>query len=246
MNQINEQLKTLRLSHAATALDQQREQLSTYAELNFEERLSLLLESEQLGRNQAKIQRLKRQAKLRVDALPSQIIYKEGRGLKRTQMSELLTGGYLHKRQNVLVTGPTGAGKTYVACALAAQACEQLHSVRYHRLCRLLDDLSSGRLDGTYQKQLMALSRKQLLILDDWGMEKLSPDHAGHLLELLEDRYQTSSTIMISQLPVKEWYNMIGNATVADALLDRLIHNSHRIELGGESMRKLAQSGQVG
>lgn len=245
MNPINEQLKSLHLSHAASALEQQREQLSTYAELNFEQRLSLLLESELLGRNQAKIQRLKRQAKLRVDALPSQIIYKDGRGLKRTQMSELLTGGYLHKKQNVLITGPTGAGKTYVACALAAQACDQLYNVRYYRLSRLLDDLSSGRLDGTYQKQLLALSRKQLLILDDWGMEKLSPDHAGHLLELLEDRYQTSSTIMISQLPVKEWYNMIGNATVADALLDRLIHNSHRIELGGESMRKLAQSGQV-
>lgn len=246
MNQINEQLKSLHLSHAASALEQQREQLSTYAELNFEERLSLLLESELLGRNQTKIQRLKKQAKLRVDAMPSQIIYKDGRGLKRTQMSELLTGGYLQKKQNVLITGATGAGKTYVACALAAQACEQLYSVRYHRLSRLLDDLSSGRLDGTYQKQLLALSRKQLLLLDDWGMEKLSPDHAGHLLELLEDRYQTSSTIMISQLPVKEWYNMIGNATVADALLDRLIHNSHRIELEGESMRKLAQSGQVG
>ncbi|MEI8631564.1 ATP-binding protein [Vibrio sp. PP-XX7] len=130
------------------------------------------------------------------------------------------------------MTGATGAGKTYVACALAAQACEQLYSVRYHRLSRLLDDLSSGRFDGTYQKQLLALSRKQLLLLDDWGMEKLSPDHAGHLLELLEDRYQSSSTIMISQLPVKEWYNMIGNATVADALLDRLIHNSHRDRTG--------------
>jgi DNA replication protein DnaC len=197
MNTISEQLKSLRLSHAASALEQQQEQLSTYAELSFEERLSLLLESEVLGRNQAKIQRLKWQAKLRVDALPSQIIYKDGRGLKRTQMSELLTGSYLHKKQNVLITGPTGAGKTYVACALAAQACDQLYSVRYHRLSRLLDDLSSGRLDGTYQKQLLALSRKQLLILDDWGMEKLSPDHAGHLLELLEDRYQTSSTIMI-------------------------------------------------
>lgn len=187
MTQINEQLKSLRLSHTASALEQQREQLSTYAELNFEQRLSLLLESELLGRNQAKIQRLKRQAKLRVNTLPSQIIYKEGRGLKSTQMSELLTGGYLHKNQNVLITGPTGAGKTYVPCALAAQAYEQLHSVRYHKLSRLLDDLSSDRLDGTYQKQLLALSKNQLLILDDWGMEKLSPDHAGHLLELLED-----------------------------------------------------------
>lgn len=144
----------------------------------------------------------------------------------------------MQKRQNVLITGPTGAGKTYVACALATQACEQLYSSRYYRLSRLLDDLSSGRLDGTYQKQLQALAKKQLLIIDDWGMEKLTPDHAGHLLELLEDRYQVNSTIMVSQLPVKEWYNMIGNATVADALLDRLLHNSHRIELGGESMQK--------
>ena len=245
MNPINDQLRSLRLGHAINALEQQQAQLSTYTELGFEERLSLLLESEILGRNHAKIQRLKRQAKLRIEAQPSQITYKEGRGLKRPQMSELLTGGYLHKKQNVLITGPTGAGKTYVACALGSQACEQLHSVRYQRLSRLLDDLSSGRLDGTYQKQLQALAKKDLLILDDWGMEKLSPDHAGHLLELLEDRYQISSTIMISQLPVKEWYAMIGNATVADALLDRLIHNSHRIELGGESMRKLAQSGQI-
>ena len=210
MSQIKEQLKALRLSHAATALEQQQEQLSTYAELTFEERLALLLESELLGRNQVKIQRLKRQAKLRIDAQPSQIIYREDRGLKRTQMSELLVGGYLHKHQNILVTGPTGAGKTYIACALATQACEQQHSVRYYRLSRLLDDLSTGRLDGTYQKQLLALSKKGLLILDDWGMEKLTPDHAGHLLELLEDRYQTSSTIMVSQLPVKEWPHLAG------------------------------------
>ena len=158
MNPINDQLRSLRLGHAINALEQQQEQLSTYAELGFEERLSLLLESEILGRNHAKIQRLKRQAKLRIEAQPSQITYKEGRGLKRPQMSELLTGGYLHKKQNVLITGPTGAGKTYVACALGSQACEQLHSVRYQRLSRLLDDLSSGRLDGTLRG---SLSNKQ-------------------------------------------------------------------------------------
>ncbi|TPE42940.1 transposase [Maribrevibacterium harenarium] len=242
MYALNDQLKTLRLSHAAKALEQQQEQLTTYAELNFEERLSLLLESEILNRNQTKIERLKRQAKLRVDAQPSQLVYKEGRNLNRRQMSELLTGSYLHKHQNILITGPTGAGKTYLGCALATSACNQQHAVRYYRLTRLLDELTAGRLDGSYQKQLLSLSRKSLLILDDWGMETLTPEHASHLLELLEDRYQNSSTIVISQLPVKEWYNMIGNATVADALLDRLVHNSHRIELGGESMRKLALS----
>ena len=114
--------------------------------------------------------------------------------------------------------------------------------MRYYRLSRLLDDLASARLDGTYQKQLLTLSKKALLVIDDWGMEKLQQEQASNLLEVLEDRYQESSTIVISQLPVKEWYNMIGNSTIADALLDRLVHNSHRIELRGESMRKLAQS----
>ncbi len=160
MNALNDQLKTLRLSHAVKALEQQQEQLSTYAELDFEERLSLLLESEILNRNQTKIQRLKRQAKLRVDAQPSQLIYKEGRNLNRKQMSELLTGSYLHKHQNILITGPTGAGKTYLGCALATNACDQQQTARYYRLSRLLDDLTAGRLDGSYQKQLQSLAKK--------------------------------------------------------------------------------------
>ncbi len=245
MDRLTEQLKSLRLGHAAKALEQQQEQLSTYAELGFEERLSLLLGSERQGRELAGVARLKRQAELRLSASASQLIYKETRGLKRSQVGELLTGSYLGKHQNILITGPTGAGKTYLACVLGEQACNQQYRVRYSRLSRLLDELSASRLDGTFQKQLAALAKKELLILDDWGMEKLSGDQSHHLLELLEDRYQTSSTIMVSQLPVSDWYSMIGNATVADAILDRLIHNSHRIELGGESMRKLEQTGQM-
>ncbi len=242
MEQINEQLKTLRLSHMVQALEQQREQSSTYAELGFEERLSLLLEHEILHRNQNKVKQLRRQAKLRLSAQVSQITYKEGRGLNRKMMAELATGSYLHKHQNILITGPTGAGKTFVGCALAEQACEQHQSVRYFRLSRLLDDLSASKLDGSYQKLLLNLSKKSLLIIDDWGLEKLTQAQSGNLLEVLEDRYQQSSTIVISQLPVKEWFKMISNATVADAILDRLIHNSHRIELEGKSMRKLDQS----
>ena len=242
MEQINEQLKTLRLSHMVQALEQQREQSSTYAELGFEERLSLLLEHEILHRNQNKVKQLRRQAKLRLSAQVSQITYKEGRGLNRKMMAELATGSYLHKHQNILITGPTGAGKTFVGCALGEQACEQHQSVRYFRLSRLLDDLNASKLDGSYQKLLLNLSKKALLIIDDWGLEKLNQAQSGNLLEVLEDRYQQSSTIVISQLPVKEWFKMISNATVADAILDRLIHNSHRIELQGESMRKLDQS----
>lgn len=242
MSQLDEQLKALRLSHAADALVRQEEQLTTYAELSFNERLSLLLEYEIQCRNVNKVTRLKRQAKLRLTASPNQLDYRVERGLNRKQMSELLTGSYLYNYQNILLTGPTGAGKTYVACALAEQACSQQHLTRYYRLSRLLDDLVAARVDGTYQKLLLSLAKKRLLVIDDWGMEKLTQKQSSDLLEVLEDRYQQSSTIMVSQLPVSEWYNMISNTTIADALLDRLLHNSHRIELRGESMRKLAQS----
>ena len=155
-------------------------------------------------------------------------------------MAELLNGAYLQKRQNLLITGPTGAGKTYVACALATQACEQHYTTQYYRLNRLLDDLTSSRLDGSYQKRLHSLAKKSLLIIDDWGLEPLTQEAAANLLEVLEDRYQEASTIIISQVPVKEWHQLIANSTIADAMLDRLVHQSHRIELRGESMRKLA------
>lgn len=241
MNAVIELLRMLRLSHASDALEQQRAQPTTYSDLDFEERLGLLLEYERLNRDQTKIQRLKRQAKLRVSGHANQLDYRPERGLQRQKMGELLSGIYLQKRQNILITGPTGAGKTYVACTLAERACEQHNATRYYRLSRLLDDLSSSRLDGSYQKLLQEVSKKALLVIDDWGMEKLSQSQASHLLEVLEDRHQESSTIIISQLPVKEWHQMIDNATIADALLDRLVHQSHRIELRGESMRKLAQ-----
>ncbi|WP_435248259.1 IS21-like element helper ATPase IstB [Vibrio sp. nBUS_14] len=240
MDAIIQQLKSLRLSHASDALEQQRIHPATYAELGFEERLGLILDHEIVNRDQTKIQRLKRQAKLRLSASGNQLDYRPERGLKRAMMGELLSGTYLQKRQNVLITGATGAGKTYVACALAEQACEQHCPSRYYRLNRLLDDLSSSRLDGSYQKLLLSLSKKKLLVIDDRGMEKLSQEHASNLLEVLEDRYQECSTIIISQLPVKEWHEMIDNSTIADAILDRLVHQSHRIELRGESMRKLA------
>lgn len=243
-SQLLEQLRALRLSQSAHALESQWGQPGTYQSLAFEERLGLLLEQELLSRETSKVNRLRKQARLRLQALPQQLEYRLERGLQRTQMAGLLTGNYLRLHQNVLITGPTGCGKTYVACALGEQACQQHMQVRYYRVGRLLEELNAARADGSYQHLLLTLAKQALLLLDDWGLEKLSARQAADLLEVIEDRYQQGSTVIASQLPVSEWHQMVSNPTVADALLDRLLHHSHRIELKGESMRKLAQTDQ--
>ena len=241
-NRLEEQIRSLRLGHMLNALELQRTQPGTYLELGFEERLGLLLEHELLQREMSKVARLRRQARLRLSATASGLDWRPERGLKRQQIAELLSGGWYQRQQNVLITGPTGSGKTYVACALGEQACQQHVAVGYWRLPRLLDDLNTGHVDGSYRKQLLQLAKKTVLILDDWGLEKLSPRQSSDLLEVVEERYGRGSTILISQLPVTEWYKMVSNPTVADALMDRLVHNSHRLELSGESLRKVAQS----
>ncbi len=248
MNQqaLQEQLRSLRLGHFSQALEQQQSQITTYSEMSFEERLGLLAQHEILCRQNTKVKRLVRQAKMRLDAHASQLDYRATRGLRKDKVATLLSGQYLHYAHNIIITGATGCGKTYLACALGQQACEQHHMVKYYRLGQLLDELNIGHADGSYRQQLAQLAKKKLLILDDWGMEKLNARQANDLLDVMEDRYQNASTIIASQIPVTDWYGLIANPTVADALLDRLLHNSHRVELTGESMRKLDQSGQIG
>jgi len=242
LSTLHEQLRALRLGHFTQALQQQQTQPATYSDMSFEERLGLLATHELLCRDNTKVQRLARQAKLRVDARASHIDYRASRGLKKDKVAALLSGQYLHYNQNIILTGATGCGKTYLACALATQACDQHHSVRYYRLGELLDELHIGHADGSYRQQLSTLAKRKLLILDDWGMEALTARQANDLLDVMEIRYQQSSTIIASQIPTSEWYKLIPSPTIADALLDRLLHNSHRIELTGESMRKLDQS----
>ncbi len=233
-----EQLRSLRLSPFANALELQRQQPTTFNELGFEERLTLLLDHELIERENARVKRLRRQAKFRLDAPPEKLNYSIERGLIKSEIAPLIGGNYLQLKQNILITGKTGCGKTYLACALGEQGCRQQYRVRYYRLGRLLDALIAARVDGSYTLLMNQLSKVELLILDDWGLEKMNARQASELLEVIEDRYQVNSTIIASQVPIKEWHQLISNPTIADALLDRLIHNSYKIDLDGDSQRK--------
>jgi DNA replication protein DnaC len=231
-------LRQLKLGGMAVALQQQLEQGGTYEGLSFIERLELLLDQEQLMREQRKQERLVRQAKLKLSARVVEIDYQHPRNLQRAQLSRLAQGDWLARGQNLLITGPCGSGKTYLGCALAHNACQQGYSVRYYRMSRLLLEVTQAKADGSYHKLLNQMAKIQLLILDDWGLETLQPAHRNDLMEIMDDRHGSSSTMVISQLPTDQWYASIGDNTLADAILDRLMHNAHRLELKGESMRK--------
>lgn len=234
-------LGTLKLPAMADGVIRQREAPGTYDELGFEERLGLLAEDELLSRENSRVARLRKQARLRHGATPEGLYYPVSRGLKAEQMRELLSDHYITHSKNILITGPTGSGKSWVGCALGEQACRQKRSVQYWRTGRLLEQLEQleqGRLDGSWLNQLKQMQKIELLILDDLGLEAITTRQCNDLLEITEDRYGKNSTILISQLPVEKWYGVMENPTTADAFLDRLIHNAHRLELQGESLRK--------
>jgi len=178
-------------------------------------------------------------AKLRQQACLEDIDYSHARGLTKAQVMELATSKWVESKQNVLLTGPTGVGKSFLACALGQKACRDGYSVVYRRASRLFDELAQARADGTHPQALKRLAKAQVLILDDFGLEPLGAAERKELLEVLEDRYQAGSTVVTSQLEPKDWHAIIGDVTLADAILDRLVHNAHRIELKGESQRKL-------
>ena len=232
------QLRQLKLTGMADALTMQHEQPSNYDSLSFMERIQLLTDAEQLEREQRKQQRLLKAAKLKLHATTKDIDYSHPRGLNQSQMAALLQCEWVHKHQNLLLTGPCGCGKTYLACALAHTACMKGYSARYYRLSRLMLELTQAKADGTYSKALQQLAKLDMLILDDWGLEPLKAAQRNDLMEIMDDRHNHSSTVIISQLPTEQWYQSIGDNTLADAILDRLMHNAHRIKLKGESMRK--------
>ncbi len=234
-----QQLDTLGFSGFRAALQRQSED-ANYIQLPFEERLSQLLEAEQSERRDKKIKRLLSQAKFKDrQASLDAVEYSAKRGLERSQILSLASGEYISKGQNILITGATGVGKSFLAQALAKQAIFEGYSAKYYRVTRLLEEIKIARLEGSYTKALQKLSRINLLILDDFGVTPLKADELNDLFEVIEERTLSGSTIITAQLPVKEWHNYLGNATIADAMMDRLIYSAHRIEMKGESMRKV-------
>lgn len=237
-NQTLHTLRSLKLTGMADGLEQQLAQPATHEELGFEQRLALLVDRETMLRSNNKIDRLLKAAKLKLQAQPEDIDYRHPRGLQQSQFADLLNSHWIHQHHNVLITGPTGCGKTYLGCVLATQACRHGLSVRYFRTSRLLESLSIAHGDGRFAKLIQQLAKTELLVLDDWGLEKMTLGQRNDLLEIMEDRHGLHSTLITSQLPVAQWHKAIGDATLADAILDRLLHNSHKLTLKGESMRK--------
>jgi DNA replication protein DnaC len=206
--------------------------------LSFEERLGLLVDREFTERDNRRLQTRLRKAKLRQQAAIEDIDYRYPRGLDKALMSSLATCQWVKDHHNVLLTGPTGVGKTWLACALAHKACRQGYSAHYLRLPRLWQELPIAKGDGRYPKLLASLAKIELLVLDDFGLSPLTEEQRRDLLEILEARHGTRATLLTSQLPVEHWHEVIGNPTFADAILDRLIHNAYKIALKGDSMRK--------
>jgi DNA replication protein DnaC len=230
-------LQVLKLTGMVAALT---DQMATpdIDELAFEERLGLLVDREITERENRRLTSRLRRARLRHNAALEDIDYRNPRGLDKGLIQSLASCQWAKEHLNILITGPTGVGKTWLACALAHKACREGYTVQYLRLSRLLRELMIAKGDGRYPKLLANLAKVDVLLLDDWGLMKLSAENRRDLLEVLEDRHGIRSTIATSQLPIEEWHNVIGDPTLADAILDRLVHNAYKINLRGESMRK--------
>ena len=237
LNPTLEKLQTLKLTGMQEAL---KEQLDSpdIEQLSFDERLGLMIDREMTARDNRRLKTRLSKARLRQNACMEDIDFRHPRDLKRDLMQQLLANRWVKEHQNVIITGPTGVGKSWLACALAQKACRDGYTAQYVRLPRLLQDLNLSRADGRYPKLMAGLAKIDLLVLDDWGLAPLTEGQRRDLLEIVEDRHNLKSTLITSQIPVDHWHELIGDPTLADAILDRLIHNAHRVPLKGESMRK--------
>jgi DNA replication protein DnaC len=237
MNNIENQFKQLRLLGMSTSWDALTE-TRQHHDLSLSEGLEILLQAEQEDRGNRRFERLKRGAKFRYSATIEELNFESSRGLNKSQITELATGDYLKNGESILITGSTGCGKSFTASALGHRACSQGIKVMYFNLQKLLILTKMARIDGSIFKLFERIAKAGLLILDDFGLTHLDNQQQMDLMEIIEDRHGKSSTVIASQLPVASWYDIIGEATIADAILDRLVHSSHRIELKGKSLRK--------
>jgi DNA replication protein DnaC len=233
-----DKIEKLRLAGMAKALSEQM-QNNEIGSLTFEERLGLLIDRELTERENRRLTTRLRIARLRHQASIEDLDFRGTRGMDKSLVMSLSANQWINDHQNLLITGPTGVGKSYLACALGHKACRDGHMVLYQRLPRILHDLAIARHDGRYKKLMAALLRTDLLVLDDFGIVPVTQEGLRDMLEILEDRYDRRSTLVTSQVPVKRWHEALADPTMADAILDRLVHNAHKIELKGESMRKI-------
>jgi DNA replication protein DnaC len=233
-----DKLTQLRLPAFRDALEEQLHS-PQYADLPFEDRLGLLVDRECIRRDNNRLQRRLRQARLSLPATIEDLDLSSSRGVDRRLILQLAQGEWISQHLNILVLGPTGVGKTFLSCALAHSACRYDFTVRYQRTSRLLQHITLAHADGSYPKLLNTFARTQLLVLDDWLRDPLTRSQSQDLLEILDDRYDRSSTLVVTQVPVAEWHARFPDPTIGDAILDRLVHNAYRLCLKGESRRKL-------
>ena len=233
-----EKLRELRLNALAENWCEQRKDPKMTG-LDFDERFGLLVDAEWLDRQNKRLARNLREAKLRLsDACIEGVDYPARRKLDKAVIRGLASCTWIHEHHNVVITGPTGVGKTYIACALAQQACRKGYRALYRRVPRIFDEILLARADGTYPRWLAKVARFDVVVLDDWGLVPLAESERRDLLEIMEDRYGNRSTILTSQMPVAQWHDQVGDPTIADAFCDRLLHNAYRIELHGPSRRQ--------
>jgi DNA replication protein DnaC len=231
-------MATLGLNGMLQALEEQLAAPEPYREMEFLERLAYLIDREQIHRHNSILTRRLRTARLRQNACIEDIDFRQSRGLDKSLVAELTSGQWVRGHQNLLITGPTGVGKSYLGCAFAHRSCVLGFSAQYIRAPILFNELSIVKETGRYKQTLQKLAKIQVLVIDDWGLHKLNDEAATDFLEIAEDRHDRRSLIMTSQFKVDDWHSLFENPTLADAVLDRIVHNAHRIELKGESIRK--------